>query len=318
MDRQPFGLAWHRRGLLTFSLRTMLAVVTLCGFALGWWIGLARQQQSEVLALQQAAASSQIQYDIQWTAGASDLASKSWAPRQLLERLGPDFFHNVVEADVHFVGDTMFSAGLEALVKLTRLECVAIRRAAVYDRELSRLAELPRLRSLEVNAWNMTDEGVRNLAPARRLESLVLHDAWDITDQGVAELCALPRLETLEIHRATITAAGIRHLARLPELRSLALTGRHIGDDVIAPLAQLVSLERLDLSSAVISADTLLLLNALPRLRELILTDGVTGNTAELATGLPKCKIVGLARRAPIRRSPAKAVADHSGRPLPP
>ncbi len=286
----------QRRRLLTYNLRTLLAAMTLCALALGWWVGTARQQRAAVLALEQTAVSTQVLYDIQRAAGARNLAAQSWVPQLVFDRLGPDFFHNVVEVNLHFGSDTSARAGIGTLLCLRRLERLAIPGDGVYDAELAQLATLGRLRRLDLNAWNITDDGLKNLTAAAALETLVLRDAWDISDRGLAYLAALPNLEDLTVHHALITAAGIRSLAAAGRLTSLSLTGPQIGDDVISPLAHVSSLEMIDLSRARITVKALPALNSLPRLRELRLSGDIQGNTATLHEQLPKCKIVGLAR----------------------
>ncbi len=98
----------------------------------------------------------------------------------------------------------------------------------LYDRAL--LDRLPAstsglLLSIYRDGQEVGDGDVEALARLTGLERLSLHGAKRLTDAGLARLAAVaPRLRHLSLSGAGITAAGLKHLAALPELGHVSLS----------------------------------------------------------------------------------------------
>ena len=76
-----------------------------------------------------------------------------------------------------------------------------------------------------------------------------LHGSGQVTDEVLERLSRLEQVEELDLGNSrAITGAGLRHLARLPRLRSLLLSGTAVDDDAMAAIGTLPRLERLVLS----------------------------------------------------------------------
>ena len=89
------------------------------------------------------------------------------------------------------------------------------------DGELAQLAPIaPAVEWLDLGGTSVTDDGLRALAPMRRLTRLHL-DELRITDGGLAQITGLTRIEYLNLRGTSVTDKGLPQLRSLPRLRSL-------------------------------------------------------------------------------------------------
>jgi hypothetical protein len=99
----------------------------------------------------------------------------------------------------------------------------------------------------------ITDDAVVRLSTARSLKELVLgmdfQDGRDlITDVALASLSKVSSLESLGLYYGKFTDKGLEHLARLPNLKSIAIPNcRTFTDAGLEHLSKLPHLEQLDL-----------------------------------------------------------------------
>lgn len=100
-----------------------------------------------------------------------------------------------------------------------------------WDRPPSEYAGLrarPAVVVLQMANPDVTDETLDNLADMTRLRELDLNDTA-ITDAGLVKLARLPALEALRLRNTAITDDGFReHLMPLESLRLLVLTGTNV------------------------------------------------------------------------------------------
>jgi hypothetical protein len=97
----------------------------------------------------------------------------------------------------------------------------------------------------------MTDDMLQDLCErARTLTGLGLSGCRQVTDEGVRHLARLPALQHLDLTGTAITDAGLQVLRDLPELRMLSLAWNRITEAGVAALAQCHELERLNLWTA--------------------------------------------------------------------
>jgi len=121
-----------------------------------------------------------------------------------------------------------------------------------------RLPQLPSVRvsfGIDLRRSGISDSGLSELNKKSNLRYVNLSNTL-VTDDGLMELAGLKDLETLLLgksglerrNRESLTGRGIRHLAALPRLRHLFLSGARIGDNELRHLGMLRHLVALDLS----------------------------------------------------------------------
>jgi hypothetical protein len=145
--------------------------------------------------------------------------------------------------------------GFAALARMPALRSLAVSCRNVDDATLAALPEFPALR--ELMPMDIPDAGYRHIARCEQLESLILMYCRDATDAATEHIARLTKLsyyfnsyttvtdrtpELLSsmdsLERITfdvchgLTNEGVARLARLPMLRELRVSGRHISDDV--------------------------------------------------------------------------------------
>jgi hypothetical protein len=268
-------MAVNRRGRrwLAYSVRTMLVLILAIAVCLGWWVNSSRNQRAVVAAVRAYDVAANISYDNErfdtpgnamGGMGFTKEIRPWWLPASLERRLGRDYFYNV---DTVAFGQGPAAPG-------------AARRGEI----LREVARLRRLRQL-VLYFSVSDVDIANLVGLRSLERLELgEDCPELTDVSLRTLSRISSLEALEIHDAPITDAGLVHLGKLPQLKSLALgkaqTFSPVGNRLtitgegIASLAGLPSLIEMEIHSAELTGDGLKHLAPLRHLKRLRLKGG--------------------------------------------
>lgn len=164
--------------------------------------------------------------------------------------------------------------------------------SAFLERRQDRVSILPLEQRREALKWlrHFNTTWPRPNQPARQVE----FGTWGVFDAELRLLAAFPEVEEVSIGESSVTAAGLRHLAQLPKLKSLALACSPI--DSITPLAECPMLESLELSFELFFAASAMLTDAgtvglerITSLRRLVLKG------CELADGT-------IARLVPLRQ----------------
>lgn len=167
--------------------------------------------------------------------------------------------------------DSLKEFSLVPISQLTGIHTLSLKIRGMGDADLAPLARMHSLRSLELELPDVTDSGLvqirpltqltdlmlrchisdaglKELSPLTNLRSLAIYDSA-ITDVGLAELPKHPHLEYVGVENAKgVLGPGIIHLAKLPRLRGLNLSGTTIRDDCLAQLPIIPALERIDLN----------------------------------------------------------------------
>jgi hypothetical protein len=229
--------------------------MTLLAIWIAFYVRGVQQQKASVEAIRECGGT--VRYDFQYPAGRYapkdfDPNAESSVPRWILECVGIDFFHSVLQVDL--VGrDT----GLVFRFNPNR-----------SDGALKHLIGLRNLRSLNLYSTQASDNSMRYLCRVRKLEYLTMDDA-NIGDEGVAHLAGLKRLRSVHIFDVGLTDASMELFAGLPALEVLWLGGTTVTDDGLTHLADLEHLEVLGLEGAQITDAGLIHLEKLPSLKEL-------------------------------------------------
>lgn len=154
--------------------------------------------------------------------------------------------------------------GFAALARMPALRSLSVSCLNVDDAALAALPEFPALR--ELMPMDVPDAGYRHIARCDSLESLILMYCRDTTDAATEHITRLRNLSyyfnsyttitdrtpellsTMDsLERITfdvchgLTNAGVARLARLPRLRELRVSGRHIDGDVASAFPPRVS-----------------------------------------------------------------------------
>jgi Leucine-rich repeat (LRR) protein len=232
----------------------------------------------------------------------------------VLDRLGYDYFHNVVDVNLVYNDDSG-----------KRLD-----NNVLTDEALAHLHGFPKLRKLALHGTQASDDGLKHVGNLRALEELFMWDASAVTDEGIAHLSGLKRLKYLHCTNTQITDESLRVLATLPSLTGISaqenrftdqglryvqdmvrlkelfvgLVGPHKGpaqsgtlprkpitDAGLVHLKGLVNLTLLDLQTTEVTSDGLKHLEGLKNLKDLWLSGSAVTDTSEFQKALPKCKI---------------------------
>ncbi len=146
---------------------------------------------------------------------------------------------------------------------------VELRHAWLIDSDLKKLANFPDLESIDLAYTKVTDEGLSLLKTLKKVRSLSLFYAENVTDTGIAHLKHWKRLEQLNVRGTKVTSTLFEHLANMLSLRSLDVGFSRVNDDNFERLGELPNLERFSLGGNKMSGTALPLLKLLPNLREL-------------------------------------------------
>lgn len=198
-------------------------------------------------------------------------------------------------------GSKWTEAEFKQLGTLGHLKSLALSKC-LDDRTLPLLAGLTELDTLQTNLATVTDEGVKQLLPLKKLRTLkFFHPSREFTGSGLAALAGLPNLESLTVAgslsfgdagmaavgqltqlkqlrtwHAGQTLDGLKHLKELKNLTSLTLGQRLtytppacVCDEMIPLLFDLRSLEFLQLEEARLRLPALVQIKQLPRLKKL-------------------------------------------------
>ena len=215
-------------------------------------------------------------------------------------------------------------------------------RISVADADIALLASLPRLRSVRLSGSEITTTGLVRLRPLADLAELALQDT-QIDDAGLRKLTSLKRLETLSLRRANnltdnalaclkefpvltrlaliedgFSDEGLEYLKGLAQLRVLDLRGcSGVGDAGLARLKSLVHLRGLKIGGAAVSDAGLAVLKSFGYLQSLAIEDCSVSDAGLVQLeglsienlALVRCFSIGDAGLVHIKRFPLRQLA---------
>jgi len=151
--------------------------------------------------------------------------------------------------EINLTATAITDAGLLNLRDARSLQRILLCRVPIRGPGLAHLAELPQLRSLELDGYpQFTNAGMPHLRQLTNLNHLSLCLNFDeINDTGLAHLEALTNLERLELMQTNVSGTGFTRLKGLTKLKSLDLRYVPITNQGLAAIAALPSLENLNL-----------------------------------------------------------------------
>ena len=185
--------------------------------------------------------------------------------------IGREIYYDVFLVD--FRRGCRYEPGVgDALAKLSALDTLEISEYPLRDEDIARMRGLAKLRVLDLNATEVTDECFKYLDGFPSLEILEVavprRTPPQITDRGLGNLPVMPKLSCLFLMSPDITDAGLAYLNKQPKLAELHLEGTEITEAGIDSLAKLRSLEDLHIAADGLGPDgDELLRKRLPRVR---------------------------------------------------
>ena len=179
-----------------FTLRLLLAGVTLLCIALGIWTHRAREQRRIVELIQSSGGT--VWYDYEFN-GLTPYPN-SRAPEFLVVWLGEDFFHEIT------LVETSDSKVIHELPRFRHLLELRLYNPSITDDDLASISDLKSLRALDIAG--------RGGATA---------ELTQIGDKSLERIAHLSKLYTVQVLGSRITSRGIEFIARLPSLQVLNL-----------------------------------------------------------------------------------------------
>lgn len=135
-------------------------------------------------------------------------------------------------------------------VRLVKAEVSDESRTIVTTRdwdEITRLLAAHPSARLEAHG-QMTDAILGDISRIDNIIALDLGGSQALTDDGIRHLARLPRLKHLDLSGTAVTDRGLAVLRDLPELETISLAGTAVTDEGVAQLAHCHGLERVNLS----------------------------------------------------------------------
>ncbi len=172
-------------------------------------------------------------------------------------------------------------AGLRVVRNFPRLKRLFLEKGQASDDALQSVAQLKDLEVLMIWKPNrLTDAGMKHLAGLSKLQYLHINDGG-LGDAALAIFSRLPRLERLSLQGNSFSDDGLKVLAGMKQLKTLAIGMNHrpITDAGVRHLSGLTALEELDLQRSQVGDKGIAALKNLKQLRVLVLMEDTKGNS---------------------------------------
>jgi hypothetical protein len=212
MPEQPSPKPRHHKVRLT--LRVLMLMLLATGAGMGWLVHEARTQRAAVAAIEKARG--HVTYHWQWIDEDHTTRGEAGQVSGLAKLIGVDYFGYVNAVDVGQATDaTMAQAG-----RLSRIEELRARGAAISDAGLEHLKNLTNLARLNLSGTPITSAGMVYLAVEEmtELKHLDLSNTR-VTDRGLMRLKELTGLRVLDARIPGVTDAATNTLKlALPNL----------------------------------------------------------------------------------------------------
>lgn len=207
-----------KRRWVQFSLRGMLAGMTILSLALGLVVNRVAKQRRAVAAIVQTGGT--VFYDWNETAprAVSTVGSPA-GPAWLRKLLGDDYFQRPVW--ISYFGNAKNEGWVQAVGDLPSTKYLLLARGDITDEIFARLAPLPNLQELQLEGAAVTDQGFKHIGKFPRLRWLNA-SGTEVSDLGLSTLAAL-NLEELSLRDTGVSDAAAPVLATMKHLQKLDL-----------------------------------------------------------------------------------------------
>jgi hypothetical protein len=180
----------------------------------------------------------------------------------------------VIEAD--FRGLTVGDSALEHLAGLLRLRSVLLNETGVTDAGMATVGKVATLQNVDLRGCTISNAGLEPLAALSELKALRLSGesgATLVDDDGMKHVAKMKNLKALLLDFLWISEAGLEQLAGLDKLEELYLAKTLVGDDALATMSQFPRLKKLRVSQCQFENDGLAHLAKVTTLEDLDLSE---------------------------------------------
>jgi len=139
-------------------------------------------------------------------------------------------------------------------------------------------------------AGQMTDELLERISRAEHVTALRLGNSSALTDEGLRHLARMPQLRDLDLSGCHISDRGLDVLRSLPALERISLSWTGVTDAGVASLAACEHLERVDLTATATGDGAIRALAGKRSLRDFRSGNGVTDAGIPLLHDIPSFK----------------------------
>ena len=252
----------NRRRVLQLSVRTLLAVVTICALWLGYCSHEAHKQKRFTRCIREVGGD--IRYSSTECYASVPLPDfSSVTPKrslELWERQGVcGWLPSWVDLDWVDSVSSVFLEGkqvprrvLQCVGALRRVEYIDLTGAHFNADDLDLLTGLGEAKYLHLGGTRVNDSHLEILTSFTSLEELILSDTR-ITDVGLRSLVGLPNLKCLRVDGTCVTNAGMATLSECITIEQLDLSRTSVGDCGVRYLAKLTSLHALNLRATLVT-----------------------------------------------------------------
>lgn len=232
---------WTRR-FFRFGLKTFFVVTTV--FCV--WFGVLKTQADRQASVVERVRHlyGHCRYDFEFSkSGKYDPAGESDVPRFLLNLLGVDFFHDVVEvqlfrSDKHQYGFILDGGSIRVFDNTPRYFGTGALENATEV--IDDLLTLESLRIVSLPAMEDLDSIFEDrLSKLKHLEKITILRGGDLTDRGIASLKDLKKLKSISIEGTKIGDASLEVFGDMKQMEFLYLSGHAFSDDGVEQLAGL-------------------------------------------------------------------------------
>jgi Leucine-rich repeat (LRR) protein len=184
-------------------------------------------------------------------------------------------------------------AGLAALATLTNLKTLILDNTKVTGQGLEALVDKVALERLQMAECHANAKGLANVAKFKTLTVLDLGYNPDVDDASVTGLAKLVELRDLALRGSQVGDASMATVARFKKLRRLDLGSTTVGDAGVAQIARLPEIDWLQLYNTRLTNGGLSSLGQMRTLKTLNITKTETTREAaeQLQQQMPECRI---------------------------
>jgi hypothetical protein len=224
MSTETLTPSRSKRRWLTFSMRTLLIVMTLICVGIGWKMNQVWNVRRVVAEIQRLGGVVTYVHEL----GVAPLAEPP-GPKWLRRIAGDIFFEEV--AQVQIDNDQANDETLGLIAKLPRIESLMVTSNAITDDGLASLADASKLIVLELQSAKVTPSGYLHLKGLRNLKTLVFRDNNKFNDSCLPEILKLTQVHYFYLSGSQITDAGLVHLREATGLQLVELGKTNVTEE---------------------------------------------------------------------------------------